>query len=103
MKRSFFFVIGIFISSAFIAPVFSQALREPLSAVYLGLSAYSTQHTDVFSFVNNQAALAQQKNTSVGVYGENRFLLQETNVYTAAAAFATSGGNFGLDIKYAGF
>jgi len=47
--------------------------------------------------------LAQQKNASVGVYGENRFLLQETNVYTAALALPTSQGNFGLDVKYAGF
>ncbi len=83
--------------------IFSQALREPISAVYLGLSAYSTQHTDVFSFVNNQAALAQQKKTSIGIYGENRFLLKETNVYTAAAAFATHSGNFGIELKYAGF
>ena len=82
---------------------FSQILRQPISAVYLGLSAYSTQHADVFSFVNNQAALAQVNKTSVGIYTERRFLLAETSVYTMAAAFATGKGNFGIDLNYAGF
>jgi hypothetical protein len=82
---------------------FAQTLRQPVSAVYLGLSAYSTEHTDVFSFVNNQAALAELKQNAAGVYGERRFMLSETSVYTAAAAFLTNNGNFGLDVKYAGF
>ena len=82
---------------------FSQILRQPVSAVYLGLNAYSTQHADVFSFVNNQAALAQVNKTSVGIYSERRFLLAETSVYTMAAAFATGKGNFGVDLNYAGF
>lgn len=81
----------------------AQSLRQPVSAVYLGLGAYSTQHADVFSFVNNQAALAQIKNAAVGVYGERRFLLTETSVYTAAIAFPFRLGNFGVSIKYLGF
>jgi hypothetical protein len=81
----------------------TQALRQPISAVYLGLGAYSTQHTDVFSFVNNQASLARVKNAAVGVYGEKRFLLTETSVYTAALAIPSSLGNFGVNVKYLGF
>lgn len=82
---------------------YTQTLRQPISAIYLGLGAYSTQHGDVFSFVNNQAALAQIKNPVVGVYGEKRFLLNETSLYTAAIAVPSSLGNFGLSIKYFGF
>ena len=82
---------------------YSQTLRQPISAIYLGLGAYSTEHTDVFSFVNNQAALAQVKNTSAGVYGEKRFLLNETSMYTAALAIPSQLGNFGLSVKYFGF
>jgi hypothetical protein len=82
---------------------YAQTLRQPISATYLGLGAYSTQHGDVFSFVNNQAALAQVKNTSVGVYGEKRFLLNETSLYTAALAVPSSLGNFGVSVKYFGF
>jgi hypothetical protein len=103
MKRFVFCLTGIFISCASFISAFSQTLREPVSAVYLGLSAYSTKHTDVFSFVNNQAALAQVKNTAVGIYGERRFLLAETSVYTMAATFSTTKGNFGINLKYDGF
>ncbi len=93
------FVFFIFLS----ATIYAQALRQPISAVYLGLGAYSSQHTDVFSFVNNQAALAQQKNAAVGVYGEQRFLLNATSMYTAAIAIPSSLGNFGVSVKYLGF
>lgn len=81
----------------------AQALRQPISAVYPGLSAYSTQQNDVFSFVNNQAALAQIDHSSAGIYGERRFMLTETSVYTAAVAVPSSLGNFGVNIKYMGF
>ncbi len=81
----------------------AQSLRQPISAVYLGLGAYSTRHTDVFSYVNNQASLAQVKNATFGVYGERRFLLTATSTYIAALALPSKMGNFGLNIKYAGF
>lgn len=83
--------------------IFSQALRKPISAIYLGLGAYSTQHDDVFCYLNNQAALAQIKNTGAGVYGEQRFLLTANSLYTAAVAIPTKNGNFGFNIKYSGF
>jgi hypothetical protein len=82
---------------------YTQTLRQPISAIYLGLGAYSTQQADVFSFVNNQAALAQIDNTSVGVYGEKRFMLNETSLYSAALAIPSSLGNFGVSVKYFGF
>lgn len=82
---------------------FSQALRQPVSAVYVGLGAYSTQQNDVFSFTNNQAALGQLKSASAGVYGERRFLLNETSLYSAAIAMPSSLGNFGVNVKYLGY
>jgi len=83
--------------------VFSQALRQPVSAVYVGLGAYSTQQNDVFSFTNNQAALGQLKSAAAGVYGERRFLLNETSLYSAALAVPSSLGNFGVNVKYLGY
>ncbi len=80
-----------------------QSLRQPVSAIYLGLGAYSTHQVDVFSFVNNQAALAQTKNAVAGVYGEKRFLLAATSMYSAAIALPSSSGNFGMNLAYAGF
>ena len=82
---------------------FAQSLRYPVALPYVSLSAYTQQQADAFSFTGNQAALAQVKKFSAGVYGERRFLLQETSSYTAALAANTSLGNFGLQLNYAGF
>ena len=62
-----------------------------------------TEYKQLFSFVNNQAALAQMEHAAAGVYGERRFMLNETSVYTAALAIPSSLGNFGVNIKYMGF
>ena len=82
---------------------FAQSLRYSISMPYTSLGAYSTKQADVFSFGNNQAALASVKTTSVGIYGERRFLLSETSLYSLAAAIPTSLGNFGLQLNYSGF
>jgi hypothetical protein len=80
-----------------------QSFRQPISAPYLGLGAYSTHQGDVFSFVNNQAALAQIKNAAAGVYGERRFMIAATSMYSTAVAIPNSHGNFGVNLLYAGF
>jgi hypothetical protein len=82
---------------------FAQVLRRPSIAGYSSFGAYSMQHTDAFSFTNNQAALAQTKSLAVGVYGERRFLLNELNNYTAIVAMPTTSGNMGIKVNYAGF
>jgi len=83
--------------------IFSQQLRQPIIAGYTGLGAYSIHHIDVFSFTANQAALAQIKNSAIGVYGEKRFLLSSTNLYSAVAVLPTRQGNFGLQADYFGY
>lgn len=70
---------------------------------YLGPGAYSQQQVDVFNFGSNQAALAQIDQTSIGVYGERRFMLNENSLYSFAAAVPTSLGNVGVNLKYDGF
>lgn len=81
----------------------SQSLRKPVAASYIGMGAYSNKHIDAFSFTANQAALAQIKNVSIGAYGEKRFLLNATNMYSAVLAMPSAEGNFGLQIDYFGF
>ena len=81
----------------------AQSIRRPIAASYIGLGAYSIHHVDVFSFSSNQAALARVKNFSVGVYGEDRFLLTAANMYVAVVALPTKQGNFGIEIDYFGF
>ncbi len=80
-----------------------QTVRRPVAALYTGLGAYSINHIDVFSFTANQAALAQAKNFSAGMYGEKRFLLQELSFYQLAVALPTKSGNFGVKAGYYGF
>ncbi|MFC4262230.1 hypothetical protein ACFOWM_05045 [Ferruginibacter yonginensis] len=81
----------------------AQSLRYSVSMPYIGLGAYTTKQNDAFSFTSNQAALAQTKAASVGVYGERRFLLADNSVYGLALAIPTSLGNFGIQANYAGF
>jgi hypothetical protein len=81
----------------------AQSLRRPIAASYIGLGAYSIHHVDAFSFSSNQAALAQIKNPAIGIYGEERFLLNATNMYSAVVALPTKQGNFGVQIDYFGF
>ena len=81
----------------------AQTLQTPLLSPYTGLSAYSSGHSDVFSFTNNNASLAGLKNISAGVFGERRFLLNELNNFMAVAGMPTHSGNFGLKATYSGF
>ena len=80
-----------------------QSLRYSLAQPYISLSAYSVQQNDALSFTGNQAALARTKQAGIGVFGERRFMLKETSVYTLVAALPTRLGNFGIQINYAGF
>ena len=95
------FILVIF----FFVPFFieAQIVHSVVSAGYRGLGAYSLSHSDVFSFHSNQAALAQVKNFSAGVFTERRFMLKELAFYNASVALPTSSGNFGLDANYFGF
>lgn len=87
----------------FVVNVQSQSLRYNIGMPYLGPGAYSQQQVDVFNFGSNQAALAQIDQTSIGVYGERRFMLNENSLYSLAAAVPTSLGNVGVNLKYDGF
>jgi hypothetical protein len=74
-----------------------------VAASYIGLGAYSLNHVDAFSFTANQAALAQIKSPAIGAYGERRFLLDATNMYSAVFVVPTKKGNFGIQADYFGF
>jgi hypothetical protein len=81
----------------------SQILHGPIAAPYIGFGAYSLNHADAFSFISNQASLAQLKNSAAGLYAERRFMLNELNVYNGVIALPTHSGNFGLKTGYSGF
>ncbi len=81
----------------------AQSLRKPKAAAYTSFGAYSVNHVDVFSITSNQAALAQIKNSSLGVFGEKRFLLEGTNMYSSIFALPTNQGNFAFQADYFGY
>ena len=99
MRKIFLFSLSL----TLLVGVNAQSLRRPVAASYIGLGAYSLHHTDVFSFTSNQAALAQIKAPAFGVYGERRFLLLATNMYSAVVALPTHQGNFGFQADYFGY
>ncbi len=81
----------------------AQSLRYAVSMPYVQLGAYSIEQ-DAFGFTGNQAALAGIKHTSLGIFGERRFMLKENSAYNIAAAFNGGRlGNFGIQVNYAGF
>jgi hypothetical protein len=83
--------------------VSAQSLRYSQAQPYVSLSAYSQKQNDPLSFTGNQAALAITKQAGIGVFGERRFMLKETSVYTLASSIPTRLGNFGIQLNYAGF
>lgn len=99
MRKIFLLLILLFLKISLPA----QTLRKPVAAGYIGLGAYSINHIDAFSFISNQASLAQINFAIAAVYAERRFLLSELNNYTAAIGLHTNSGNFGLKANYYGF
>jgi hypothetical protein len=87
---------------ALLDPVNAQVITKPIMGPG-GLNAYSSKAPDLFSAVNNQAALAQVKSKSVGLYGERRYLVEGLNNYLAAGAIETRSGCFGIELGYFGF
>jgi len=81
----------------------AQSLRKPVAASYIGLGAYTTNRANIFSVASNQAALAQIKDPSLGVYGERRFLMAPVNMYTTLFALPTRQGNFAFQADYFGY
>jgi hypothetical protein len=73
-----------------------------LVSPYLKAGAYSLKLADVFSFSANQAALAQTKVFSGGVFSERKFMLEELNLFSATVAMPTHSGNFGLQVHHLG-
>ena len=82
---------------------YSQALREPVSARYVGLGAYSNHFSDVFSFTANQASLTKAKTVEAGLYSERKFLLDVASFYQGVLVIPSKKGNVGVEASYFGF
>ncbi len=100
MKQILFITIVFVVAGSVSAN--AQTVRLPISASYLSIGVYSISHADVLSANSNQAALAQLKNVSAGVFSERRFLLQDMSLYRASVAIPTNTGTFAINTGYFG-
>jgi len=82
---------------------FGQVIMQPVGARYQGLGTYSQQYLDVYATRYNAASMASLAQPAVAAYAEQRFMLQEMNLYSFNAALPTNLGSFGLHGNYFGF
>lgn len=82
--------------------VMSQLIKDPAGA-NIGLSAYSKNFLDAFSFTGNTASLTKIIRVQAGIFSERRFLLNSTNFYSVAIVAPAHHGNFGFQASYFGF
>ncbi len=82
---------------------FTQTIHSPIVSYYPSSGAYSKNFRDAFSIISNIGALSTLKNFHAGIYGENRFMLAETSLYTAVTTIPTASGGFALQADYSGY
>ena len=70
----------------------TQTIHTPLASYYPSSGAYSKNFRDVFSLSSNIAALSVLNSFSAGIYGERRFMLEETSLCTAAIVVPAFSG-----------
>lgn len=68
-----------------------------------GMANASVTFSDIHSAFSNQAGLANLEHFSVVAFAEQRFLLNELQTVSAAAAYPTASGTFGLTLQHFGF
>jgi len=99
MKTVWIFIL------AFLLPCYGLYAYNDDNAVggqSAGIAKAAINLTDVFSIFSNQAGLAGIQKLSVGLYSENRFLVEGLNTYAVGAALPTKSGTFGVGVTYFG-
>jgi len=76
--------------------------RNTVGAQSAALGFSSVSLVSPWSAMNNQAGLGFTDNYQLGVYAENRFLLEELNFLSLSAAIPTKSGTFGIGLSYFG-
>ena len=93
----------IFIASIFYTTtIFCQ---EPTSqgATSMSLGSTALTHTNEFSFVNNTAAAVEQKKTSLALYTNTNFLVEELFTHQIVFNLPINKAFLGISMRYQGF
>ncbi|MCB0631841.1 MAG: hypothetical protein R2824_32695 [Saprospiraceae bacterium] len=69
----------------------------------IALGGTGVASTGIAALTNNPAGLADLAAWGVSAQAEQRFLLSELQLFSAAAAFPTTSGTFGIQLNYFGF
>lgn len=77
--------------------------HSPIASYYPSSGAYSVNFRDAFSIISNIGALSMLQSGNAGAYGERKFMLKETGMYTAIVTLPVSSGNFALQTDYFGY
>jgi hypothetical protein len=78
----------------------AQTVHYPPHSNSIGLGAYSKNFADVFSCTSNPAALGWLSSGGIGVFTEQKFLLEALKFYTIASSIPLSNGGIGINAKY---
>ncbi len=78
----------------------AQTVHYSPVSYQIGLGAYSKNFDDAFSFTSNPAALGWLTSAAVGVFTEQKFLLEALKFYSMAAAIPLSNAGIGISARY---
>lgn len=94
-------VVGICLCATF-TRTYSQSPRAFIQSIYRDGGAYSRNFSSTSSFQTNVAALGFQSKPGIVLLAEQKFLLNELKLVTAAAQLSTPGGGLGMQLQHAG-
>ena len=101
MKKNYFLILILLCLGAS-SLAFANNDKNTLGAKSAAMANVSVTFSDAFSVFSNQAGLARLEGMSLGVYAENRILVQDLGQYAVGFALPTKSGTFGLGINYFG-
>lgn len=97
-------ILFLFLFSFIVLYTYSGNENWSLGGKQAGMGFTGVTHTDVWSSSHNQAGLARLTIPTLGLYNENRFLLQATSLKALSFAMPTNeAGVFALDLSYFGY
>ncbi len=80
----------------------SAQIENPVGAAAAGMGGTSRLSTDVWSFYNNVAGMANMQTLQFGVYSENRFVIKDLNRGGAAVVFPFASYAVGIGFSKMG-
>jgi len=92
-----------FFSSCPWMSVYSSNQNVPIGGRSAAMGNATVCLSDFWSVHNNQAGLASQQYIAGGFYFENRFMVKEMSLQTAAVILPTRSGVFGMNLSYFGY